>query len=261
MYLSYYDESGDDGFPEYSSNLFVLTAVYLHVHEWRDTYRKIQDFRKQLAREYKFPFSEELHTKALLCDKHPYRDLGWTLEERKRILVLFCRLVANLNIRIVNVAINKKIIQKQDYDVLDKALTYSIQRIENDLAPDDNRFMIITDEGRVGKMRKTARRVQRFNPIPSKYSTNSYQKEIGHLIEDPLPKDSKESYFIQIADMVSYLVMLWKGHELGIRSFPNRVSRYITPADVRECLDLIKPSLNLKAAPQEEFGIVCYPRK
>lgn len=28
MYIAYYDESGDDGFPAYSSPLFVLTALY-----------------------------------------------------------------------------------------------------------------------------------------------------------------------------------------------------------------------------------------
>lgn len=260
MYLAYYDESGDDGFPKYSSNLFVLTAVYLHVRDWHSTYNQIRDFRKQLVLDYRFPFSEELHTNALLTNKNPYRDCGWSGDDRKAILNSFCRLVASLNLKIVNVAINKMVIKKQDYDVLDTAFTYSIQRIENDLAADDNRFLIITDEGRVGKMRKTARRIQRFNPIPSKFNMNRYQKEIEHLIEDPLPKNSKESYFIQVADMVSYIVMLWKGHELGIRPLPNRVSAFMSPDDMRACLELLKPCLNLKAAPKEEFGIVCYPR-
>lgn len=53
--------------------------------------------------------------------------------------------------------------------------------------------MIISDEGRVSKMRDTARMLQRINYIPSQFNYASYQKEIKTLIEDPLPKNSKES--------------------------------------------------------------------
>jgi len=109
-------------------------------------------------------------------------------------------------------------------------------------------------------MRKTSRRIQRFNPIQSKFSPSSYRKEIELLIEDPLPKNSAESFFIQAADTVSYLVGLHMRAELGHGTLPNRLAKYMTPEDVRNCLDLLKPSLNLKASATHPFGVVCSPK-
>jgi len=98
------------------------------------------------------------------------------------------------------------------YHVLKNALTYSIQRIENDLDKSfgSERFMIISDEGRISKMRDTARMLQRINYIPSQFNCTSYRKEIKTLIEDPLPKNSKESYFIQLADLMAFVVSLYE---------------------------------------------------
>ena len=47
MQIAYYDESGDDGFPAYSPPLFVLTVLYLHHLNWKDTYSTILDFRRE----------------------------------------------------------------------------------------------------------------------------------------------------------------------------------------------------------------------
>ena len=44
MFIAYYDESGDDGYPNYSSPLFVLTSLYLHYLNWKDTFHKIFQF-------------------------------------------------------------------------------------------------------------------------------------------------------------------------------------------------------------------------
>jgi hypothetical protein len=261
MFIAYYDESGDDGWPQTSSSTFVLSAVYMHHQHWKENYQHMHAFRKELWKTHGFPFSEEFHTREFLLDKDPYRKLNFDSEKRKLILRLFCEIIANLNCQIITVCIDKTAIDSPSYEVLDKAFTYSIQRIENDLKSGGSRFLIISDEGRVGKMRKTSRRIQRFNPIQSKFSIGHYQKEIELLIEDPLPKNSAESFFIQIADTVSYLVSLKMRLELGHGDLPNRLAKYMTPADITACLDLLKPSLNLKASPSNPHGIVCYPKK
>jgi hypothetical protein len=118
--------------------------------------------KRQLANDFPFPFHEELHTREFIFKKKPYHDWGISDVDRAHIVDLYCQLCAQLNLKIINLAIVKPRFQKSSVDVLDTALTFSVQRIENDLAPEPhNRFMIITDWGRVGKMRKTTRRVQR----------------------------------------------------------------------------------------------------
>ncbi len=263
MRIVYYDESGDDGFPKYSSPLFCLSAIYMNYLSWKVNYDAIVDFRRKLKNDFNFPIKFEMHTKYFLLDKTPYRDFCFSNNNKKQIITLFCKLISNLDLKVINTIIVKTKLNSKIFDVLDTSLTYYVQRIENDLDSTSNpneRFMIITDPGRVGKMRKTTRRIQRINFIPSKYSFSQYRKEIKYLIEDPLPKDSKESYFIQISDLISYLISLYSLIHLGIGDFPNRLKNYIDFGDIKKWLNILKPIFNLKAALNDEFGIVYHPK-
>lgn len=263
MFIAYYDESGDDGFPEYSSPLFVLSAIYLHHINWQRIRGEIHDFRKQLKQDYGIPVKLEIHTKHLLLGKNPYRELNLSENDRVSIIGLCCDMIAKLDLEIINVTINKKKIKSSRYNVLDKALTYSIQRIENDLMQTDSesKFMIITDEGRVGTMRNISRKIQRLNYIPSRYGSQPYRQEIKSLIEDPLPKSSSQSYFIQLSDLIAYIVYLHKLNELRVGPFPSRIPKSVNDAKLREWLNRLKPSLNLEASGADPYGIVCYPNK
>lgn len=166
MQIAYYDESGDDGYPTYSSDFFVLSTIYLHYLNWDPIFDTIINFRRELKSSFGLPVRAEMHTRHFLLNKNPFRKYNISVDIRVSIVDLFCDLIANLDFKIINVVIVKPRIQKMNYPVLDNALTYSIQRIENDLNPAHNpqeKFMIITDPGRVGKMRKTSRRIQRIN--------------------------------------------------------------------------------------------------
>ena len=197
-----------------------------------------------------------------LLNKNPFRSLGIKNADRLNIVGLFCDLIGNLDLKIVNVVIVKPRIRNQNYQILDTALKYSIQRIENDLNPAQSpheKFMIITAPGRIGKMRKTSRRIQRINYIPSRFSPTSYRREIRSLIEDPLPKDSKESYFIQLADVVTLIVYLHSITSTGIGRFPNRLGRIVNPTIIADWMNRIIPSLNLQASNSDPYGIVYHP--
>ena len=74
-------------------------------------------------------------------------------------------------------------------------------------------YLIITDEGRIATMRKTARAIRAFNPIQSKYSYGFVNHPITNMIEDIMEKNSSESYFIQICDFVSFFIHLYFKNE------------------------------------------------
>ena len=263
MYLAYFDESGDDGYPKYSSELFVLTSIYMHYQNWKENYEVLHSFRKQLKTDFNLPVKTEFHTKQFITNKNPYRQFALSDAERKEILFLFFECLRSLDLKVINVVINKKNISTGTrYPVLSNALTYNVQRIENDLRKIDtaHKFMIITDEGRVGKMRKITRRIQRINFIPSKYNPQAYRSEIKQLIEDPLPKPSNESYFIQVADMIAYITYLFSVRKYNGITWPRRVLNVLSYGDERKLLERIEGNLNLEASPQEEFGIVHYPK-
>lgn len=263
MFISYFDESGDDGYPSKSSDLFVLTSIYFHHSIWKENYKQLYDIRKQLKNDYGLPIKQEFHTKEFVTDKAPYHG-NYDPETRKKIVFDFFKYSNFLDFKTISVIIDKNNIKRPNYDVLKNALTYNVQRIENDLSylNPDNKFMIITDEGRVGKMRATTRAIQKINFIPSLYNYNSYRKEIQKLIEDPLPKNSKDSYLIQLADMLCFIISLYAKQHLCKQkmAWGKRILDVLQYGDEIKLLDIVKPKLNLKANRFNEYGFVYYPK-
>ena len=261
MYLVYYDESGDDGYPQFSSPLFVLSGIMVHMAMWQQEYERLRSFRQRLTKKYKFPLKWEIHTKELLLNKGDYRSLSLSGRQRVAIIEAFVNEISRLDVRIVNVVINKHAIQRGDYGVLDSALSYSIQRMENDLSNRDPtaKFLVITDEGRVGKMRSTSRRIQRGNFVPSHFG-GAVNRKITRLLEDPLPKDSGESYFLQACDCAAYIVYMHKLLQLGVGNLAGRIPPLVNSARLDRWLRRLEPVLNLKASKTDRFGIVVYPK-
>jgi len=264
MYLVYYDESGDDGCPG-ASELFVLSALRIHDSDYRSSFERTKLFRSELWKKYKFPSRIELHTRALLLHKKPYCNLNFPETLRVSILEEHLEFLASLSVNITNVVINKQIIKKPNYHVLDNALTYSIQRLENTIKIDNpgEPFIVITDDGRIEKMRQTSRRIQKINYIPNNSSNGYSNHPITSLIEDPLPKPSEQSFFIQFCDMVSYIVNLFMKHKLSLSGFAGNLPSVVNFQKLDKWLTKLDPVLNLAASKANEFGhgIVCYPKK
>ena len=166
-----------------------------------------------------------------------------------------------MDLKIVNVIIDKANIKGDSYQVLENALKYNIQRIENDSNGEWN-YLIITDEGRIAPMRKTARAIRAFNPIQSKYSYGFVNQPITNMIEDIMEKNSAESYFIQLCDFISFFVHLYFKNEFRKEDLPKRVGNVIDDIFVKRVMATLKKSgkLNLKANETNIYGLVIYPK-
>lgn len=208
---------------------------------------------------YGFPLKEEFHTQHFLTDKKPYRDLNLSKESKQEMLIEIIKAICELDIQVVNVIIDKTRI-RDTYPVLENALKYNIQRIENTSKGDWN-YIVITDDGRLGPMRKTARKIRNFNPIQSKFGFDYTNKPINYLIEDIMSKDSKESYFIQVSDFISYFVNLYYKIEFAKLKLPNRVGEVIDNEFVKRAMKTFDHNgiLNIKAS-NRKYGLVIYPK-
>ena len=258
--IVYCDETGDDGLNTKSSDAFILTSIYMPAGVWQSNFNAIKAMRQELKDSYGFHVGQEMHTKHFLTDKNPYREYKWTKEEKTEILKKFTVSIASLEMSVVNVIIDKAAVNADDYDILEHALTYSIQRIENDSHADWN-FLIITDKGRVAPMKKTARAIRVYNPIQSQFG-GYVNRPIKNLIEDILEKDSSESYFVQTCDFISYFVHLYFLTRYKNKALPNRVGNLIDNKFVGSVMATFsaKGILNEKAS-REKYGLVIYPRK
>lgn len=259
-YITYFDETGDDGANTLSSKQFVLTSIYMNADSWQDNFDKLRSFRIMLKGKYNLHISQEIHTKDLVRDKGLYRSYGWSIDQRREILIEIIKCITTLNIRIVNVVINKRKLINSDYPVLKNALTYNIQRIEND-SNGKWHYIIITDDGRLAPMRKTARAIRSFNPIQSHYG--GYVNEpIKGMIEDIMSKDSKESYFIQVCDFVSYFADLYYRAIDQNEPLPARIAAIIDCEFIKRVMYTFRyyDKLNLNANKNHPYGFVVYPK-
>lgn len=258
--IVYCDETGDDGLNTSSSDAFILTSIYMPSSEWKNNYDAIKAFRKELKEDFGFHSGQEMHTKHFLTDKDPYRDYHWTAAQKIEILKRYTLMISSLNISVINVIIDKTKIESLDYPILENALTYNIQRIENDSKGSWN-FLLITDQGRIAPMRRTARAIRAYNPIQSQFG-GYINKPIKNMIEDVLDKDSKESHFIQICDFISYFTHLYYSTRYMGKNLPTRVGRLIDKNFVGSVMATFSTNgiLNEKAS-QEKYGLVIYPKK
>lgn len=259
-YLVYFDETGDDGANTLSSKQFVLTSVYLSSDKWQSTFDLIREFRTELKNKYGLRIKDEIHTKHIVRDKGMYRDYGWNEEERRQLLMDVATFISKLEIKTINVIIDKEKIKTNDYSVLKNALTYNVQRIENDSNGKWN-YIIITDEGHLSPMRKTAREIRAYNPIQSHFG-GFHNVPIKGLIEDIMSKESNESYFIQICDFISFFTDLYYRIEEKNEPMPKRVKKVVDEEFVRDIMTVFKDGgiLNLKASSSNHFGLVVYPK-
>lgn len=265
MRIVYYDEAGDDGTKTGCSPLFVLSAIYLCKDDWKEVYKQIYDFRKQLRNEYGLLLRTEMHTKHFLMNKGCYRDFKINADNRMLIIEEFCKFIAILPLKNINIVINKTG-KNKDIDILDKALDYSINRIENDIKYNHHescKYLLLTDEGRLSKMRKTARRLQAINYIQLCHSHEVQNKKIQRVVEDILPKNSQESHFIQIADLISFIVYAYSIEKQGVGKISKQLPYTLTFEKTIEWLEILNPIFNKKAnmyaSYKDKYGIVYSP--
>ena len=258
-YIAYFDETGDDGPTTASSDVFVLTSIYMSTECWQENFDKFKSFRKEIKEKYGLHVSEEMHTKHFIRDKGLYRPYGWSVDERREILTAFIRAISDLDIKVVNVLIDKNHIHTEEYPVLEKALTYNIQRIEND-SNGKWKFIIISDKGRIAPMRKTARKLRAYNPVQSHFGGVS-NNPIKGLVEDIMEKDSEESYFIQICDFISYFVNLYYKNVIKKEPLPKRVEQIVDTTFLNRTMATFTSGniLNTKAS-SNKYGLVIYPK-
>lgn len=261
MRIVYFDETGDDGLVKTSSQTFVLTSFYMPSQSWQSNFNKVKEFRKSIKEKYGLHTSQQLHTKQFLTDKGQYRQYNWTPQQRKNILIEYTHCIASLQAKSINVIIDKNnITNAQEYNILKNALTYNIQRIDNDSGGQWN-YLVITDQGRIAPMKKAARQIRSYNPIPSHYTSEIVNRPVKNMIQDIMQKDSSQSYFIQICDFISYFVHLYYKTNFLNQQLPNRATKVIDKTFPGRILATLQSGgiLNLKAS-NNRYGLVIYPR-
>lgn len=251
MYLMYVDESGDVGMNNSPTTHFALSGLVIHEQHWREFVNRFVDFRRTLKTVHGLPARSEIHASAFV-QSPPVP--GMAKHVRLAILRnLLDELVKMDFISITNVVVSKAG-KPSNYDVFDHAWRALFQRFENTMKwgnfPGQHRNdygIVLTDATDGRKLQHLVRKMAVYNPVPNQaWAGPGYRNlPILRVIEDPHPKDSKDSYFIQACDVCAYVVL---------QSF--RPNSFIRRQGAQNYVRRLAPVLNLKAAPGHALGIV-----
>jgi hypothetical protein len=251
MYLMYVDESGDTGLVRSPTSYFALSGLVIHESKWRDFVMQITLMRRTFRTVYSLPIRTEIHA-AEYIRKAPIS--GMAPHIRLAILRNFIDELAQMNyISITNVIVDKNS-KIPPYDVFTNAWQALFQRFENTLkngnfpgAFRNDSGIIFTDNTDGKKLTNLVRRMSAFNYIPNMAWVGHGSRNIPILrvIEDPHPKDSRSSYFIQAADTCAYFLLQ--------RFKPNT---FVRQSGARNYVDRLIPVLNRRASYNHPLGIV-----
>lgn len=216
MYLMYVDESGDCGMPKDGSptRYYCLSGLVVHELRWRDTMYDILKFRHWLKWKYKIYLEDEIHAAELISDPGSMAASFQCLEKYKRLAIVrnFADLIARLSdIGLINVVVDKMSGRVSNKDKVFQWAWYTLfQRFENTVRYQnfpgpkntDERGVIFPDSTDGEKLKRFLKAMRVSNRIKIHNNAGSFgyiDEPIRIIIEDPILRDSRESYLIQAA--------------------------------------------------------------
>lgn len=131
-----------------------------------------------------------------------------------------------------------------EYDPVRFMDTISHRNFPGPQNPQDFGLLVVDRTDEV-KLRTMSRRMRRYNPIPNKRGEGYRQVPLTTIVEDAVHRDSKHSYFIQLADVNAYF-LLQKTAPCG----------YVQKKGARNYFDRLEPVLCKVANTRDPQGVV-----
>jgi hypothetical protein len=249
----YVDESGDVGVVNSPTRYFTLSGIVFHELRWDGYLDQIIDFRRRLRNKFGLKLREEFHAGNMI--RNPKELIRIPRHKRLAMIRMYADELATMkDINIINIVTDKSG-KPAGYPVFENTWKALIQRFENTIASRnfpgprnaDEKAMIFPDNTDNKLLTQIMRKLRYYNPVPNKttYGSGYRNLKIQYVIEDGNFRDSRDSYFIQSADLAAYL--LYQYH--------NPCS-YIKKKGANNYFKRLDPVLCKVASTKDPFGIV-----
>ncbi len=265
MYLMYVDESGDTGLISPTgrspTRYFCLTGLVVHELRWAETHASLLEFRRWIKRKYKVYLDDEIHAGDMLNKPSRIPATLQRLRKHERLAIIrhhadaLARLPA---VRLVNVVFDKEAAKDTDPDTVFQRSWYALfQRFENTILHknfpgppnEQDRGIVFPDQTDAPKLRKFLNEMRVQNHLFIKQRDGQHttiDEPIRLLIEDPVCRDSRHSYFIQAVDCAVFLLKQHIQPSVFMKKYG--ANAYFSKR--------LKPVLCLHASNKHQLGIV-----
>jgi len=198
MWFAYIDESKEPG------KFYVYTALVTTGDRWATTFKKVKEFREGLRRDHGIFISYELHAWKFVPGRGRPAKRAIYKDERAEIFRKTLQFIAECGCFVVVSSCSRT----QQF-----ALERLVTRIHNTANNRGENALLFFDEGDEIDITKRLRKMRVHNHIASKAEIRqatgrkSHNVPLTSILEDPIFKDSKSSYFIQLADFCAYALL------------------------------------------------------
>lgn len=205
MYYAYFDETGDTGTGNTPTSCFALNCILIHDAQWLTALDQTVAFRRYLRDNFHISPRTELKATWLIHNKGDIRKCGINFKARMAAYKAAMRFQRKSGLmQTFSVLIHKDRITKASPDIREICWRYAIQRLERFGTANKDNIHIVPDEGHGDFIKRKIREMRRFHYVPSAYDAETLDRKAENIIEDPSDRSSRESYFIQLADLNAY---------------------------------------------------------
>ncbi len=250
MYMMYVDESGDPG--KYieggNSKHYILSGLIVDDKNWSMYLDRLKKIRNEMFNKVKLSVREEIHAAELI--RVNKIDAYRAIHKNDRILILkvyslYIPRIFNL-CKVINICFDKTKVEVGTFNNYSElAWNRLIQRYDTFLSKESEKGLIFTDDTDEPLVRNLLRRMRKINYVSSHFSDTLYNNVIENIVEDPILRNSKHSYFIQTVDVISHL--------LYRKEYPKgSLKKY----NLHNYFNNIEPILLKEASKNDSLGIV-----
>lgn len=205
MLVAYIDESGNTGDPTNGGSMtFTLGCALVDADNWPTAFDGLLSFRRRVRDKFGVHMRSEIKANYLLRNSGDLRRYGLGHGARRLIYQAHLRVLPSLGARAFAVVIDKRTGYTTPTACFDMAWETILQRLERTSTNESTKFIVVHDEGEDDAVRRWVRRARRYLTAGSAFGTGTIVNPATALVDDPVPRQSKQSYFIQVADLLAY---------------------------------------------------------
>jgi hypothetical protein len=203
--LAYVDESGNTGLVSKGGSLtYALGCVLIDADDWPIAFDGLLAFRRRIKQKVGIHLRSEIKAQYLLRNSGDLRRYALGPGARQMVYRAHMSTLTQLPARAFAVVVDKRnqIMTPDGY--FDLAWETLLQRLSRTSQEEQCTFAVLHDEGEDDAIRRWVRQSRRYLTAGSLFGTGSLNIRATRLVDDPVPRKSSQSYFIQLADLVAY---------------------------------------------------------
>ncbi len=212
--LLYMDESGDNGLVEGSTDFYILAGVSIKTRYSKELFWKILDFRKSITKKYGLKF-QEIKGSDIFYHRGAFFNSLVAPPDLEKIHSNLIEILCESTVELFATVKSKKEFRQRQFPLTKNSVKLFSQEIWGEFLSTYESYLI----NKSRHLKYPQNGLIYFDDNPSqkkyireiirersrKYDLESEFPEAG-IVEDVIFRDSQESYFIQLADILAFTV-------------------------------------------------------